>query len=267
MRDDRLAAPRHDANADWPNMLSVEGLAKEFGGVIAVSDLSFRVAEGQIKSIIGPNGAGKTTLFNLLTGLLPSTCGNISFLGRSLCGLRPHTIAEMGVSRTFQNVEVFDNMSVLENVMLGCHCRTGCGAVSVAFRRKKALREEEKIRENALRQIEIVGLDADPDSLPASLPFGKRRRLEFARALATSPKLLLLDEPASGLNMRETERIADLIRKIRDFGITIILVEHDMSVVMEISDEVLVMDYGMKIAEGKPRDIQKDEEVIARYLG
>lgn len=248
-------------------MLSVEGLTKEFGGVVAISDLSFRVAEKQIKAIIGPNGAGKTTLFDLITGLQPSTCGKISFLEKDISGLKPHKVAELGISRSFQNVEIFDNMSILENVMLGRHCRTGCGALSVSLRTRKAVEEEKAIREEALRQIENVGLDADPDSSPAALPFGKRRLVEFARALATSPKLLLLDEPASGLNIRESEQIAELIRGIRDSGITIMLVEHDMSVVMEISDDVLVMDYGMRIAEGKPRDIQKNEEVIARYLG
>jgi branched-chain amino acid transport system ATP-binding protein len=248
-------------------MLEVQGLTKEFGGIRAVNDLTFRVAEKQIKSIIGPNGAGKTTLFNLLTGLLAPTRGKISFLGREISGMKPHEIADIGVSRSFQNVEVFDNMSVLENVMLGRHCRTSCGAVSIAVRAKRAIKEERQIREAALERIELVGLEADLDSSPASLPFGKRRLVEFARALATSPKLLMLDEPASGLNIRETEQISELICKIRDSGITIMLVEHDMSVVMEISDEVLVMDYGTKIAEGMPRDVQKNEEVIARYLG
>jgi branched-chain amino acid transport system ATP-binding protein len=248
-------------------MLKVEGLRKEFGGVVAVNDLSFDICEKHIKAVIGPNGAGKTTLFNLLTGLLPPTRGKISFRGRQITGLRPHVIARMGISRSFQNVEIFDNMSILENVMLGCHCRTICGPLSIALRRKKAVEEERRIRDEALRQIDIVNLDVDPDSLPGSLPFGKRRLVEFARALATSPNLLLLDEPASGLNMRETEQVADLIRKIRDSGITVMLVEHDMSVVMEISDDVLVMDYGTKIAEGKPREVQKNEEVIARYLG
>jgi branched-chain amino acid transport system ATP-binding protein len=248
-------------------MLHVDGLTKEFGGVLAVNDLSFEVKEKQIKSIIGPNGAGKTTLFNLLTGLLPASRGRVSFLGKDICGLRPHVIARMGVSRSFQNVEIFDNMSILENVMLGRHCRTNCGALSIALRRHKAVKEEALIREEALRQIEAVGLEADPHSSPAALPFGKRRLVEFARALATSPKLLLLDEPASGLNMRETEQVAQLIRKIRDSGVTVMLVEHDMSVVMEISDDVLVMDYGTKIAEGKPREVQKNREVIARYLG
>ncbi len=248
-------------------MLDVQGLTKEFGGVMAVNDLSFRVAEKQIKAIIGPNGAGKTTLFNVMTGLLPPTRGKISFMGRDVSGLKAHKIAEIGVSRSFQNVEVFDNMSMLENVMLGRHCRTSCGAASISIRKKKAVREEKQIRDMALEQIEIVGLEADLDSSPASLPFGKRRLVEFARALATSPKLLLLDEPASGLNIRETEQIAELICRIRDKGITVMLVEHDMSVVMEISDEVLVMDYGTKIAEGEPREVQKNEEVIARYLG
>jgi len=248
-------------------MLSVKGLRKEFGGVVAVNDLSFEIREKHIKAIIGPNGAGKTTLFNLLTGLLAPTRGKILFRDKQIAGLRPHVIARMGISRSFQNVEIFDNMSVLENVMLGCHCRMKCGPLSIALRRKKATEEERRIRDEALRQLEIVNLNVDPDLSPGSLPFGKRRLVEFARALATAPKLLLLDEPASGLNMRETEQVADLIQRIRDSGITVVLVEHDMSVVMEISDDVLVMDYGTKIAEGKPREVQKNEEVIARYLG
>jgi len=248
-------------------MLEVRDLTKEFGGVVAVNDLSFQVREGQIKALIGPNGAGKTTLFNLLTGLLVATHGRISFLGRNISGLKPHVIAALGISRSFQNVEIFDNMSILENVMLGRHCRTQSGALSISFRTRKAVEEERRMREDALKQLEMVGLDASPDTSPASLPFGKRRLVEFARALATSPRLLLLDEPASGLNIRETEQVATLIRRIRDSGITVMLVEHDMSVVMEISDDVLVMDYGMKIAEGTPREIQKNQEVIVRYLG
>lgn len=248
-------------------MLEVNGLTKEFGGVVAVDDLSFKVEENQIKSVIGPNGAGKTTLFNVLTGLLLPTSGKVSFLNRNISGLRPHAIAEMGISRSFQNVEIFDNMTILENVMLGRHCRTRSGPLSLAFRRRKAVAEEKQIREEALQNMELVGLDSHPDTSPTSLPFGKRRLVEFARALATSPKLLLLDEPASGLNMRETEKVAELICTIRDSGVTVMLVEHDMSVVMEISDEVLVMDYGTRIAEGAPRDVQKDKEVIARYLG
>jgi branched-chain amino acid transport system ATP-binding protein len=248
-------------------MLKVDGLTKEFGGITALNDLSFQVRDRQIKSIIGPNGAGKTTLFNVLTGLLPPTRGKISFLDREITRQKPHHIAQMGISRSFQNVEIFDNMSILENVMLGCHCRTRYGALSNAFRRKKAVAEEKHIRDEALEKLEIIGLNSDVDSSPASLPFGKRRLVEFARALATSPKLLLLDEPASGLNMRETEQIAGLICRIRDSGITVMLVEHDMSVVMEISDDVLVLDFGTRIAEGKPRDVQKNDEVIARYLG
>ncbi len=248
-------------------MLKVIGLTRQFGGVTALNQLSFEVEEKQIKSIIGPNGAGKTTLFNLLTGMFPPSSGNIFFQDRQIAGAKPHVIAQMGISRSFQNVEIFDNMTVLENVMLGCHCRTRCGAFSNAFRLRQAASEEKWIREEALQKMEMVGLDGDFASSPASLPFGKRRLVEFARALATSPKLLLLDEPASGLNMRETEQVADLICRIRDSGITVMLVEHDMSVVMEISDDVLVLDYGTKIAEGEPREVQKDEEVIARYLG
>ncbi len=248
-------------------MLRVEGLSKQFGGVKAVDELSFEVREGQIKSIIGPNGAGKTTLFNLLTGLAPLTRGSIRFLDKDIAGLRPHVIARMGISRSFQNVEIFDNMTVLENIMLGYHSRTRCGPFGNAVRTKQAREEEKWIYAEALKQMERIGLDIEPYVSPASLPFGKRRLVEFARALATSPKLLLLDEPASGLNMRETEQISEIICNIRDSGVTVMLVEHDMSVVMEISDDVLVMDYGMKIAEGKPRDVQRNEEVIARYLG
>ncbi|RJP21132.1 MAG: ABC transporter ATP-binding protein [Candidatus Abyssobacteria bacterium SURF_5] len=248
-------------------LLKVDRLTRRFGGVLALNDLSFEVSECQIKSIIGPNGAGKTTLFNLLTGLLPPSSGRITYGDREIGGKKPYVIARMGVSRSFQNVEIFDNMSVMENVMLGFHCRTRYGAFSNAFRRRKAVEEEKYIREEALQKMEIVGLGSEAHSSPASLPFGKRRLVEFARALATSPKLLLLDEPASGLNMRETDQIANLICKIRDSGVTVMLVEHDMSVVMEISDHVLVLDFGTKIAEGKPRDVQRNEEVIARYLG
>jgi branched-chain amino acid transport system ATP-binding protein len=248
-------------------LLRTDELSKSFGGIHAVRKVSFSVQPGQIKGIIGPNGAGKTTLFNLITGFYPADSGSIHFNGHSLSGLVPHQVAERGIARTFQNVELFDRMSVLENVMVGRHPRTRAGFVGAAFRLSRARREEGQIREKALEILDFVGLVERAASSSSSLPFGLQRVLEIGRALATDPRLILLDEPASGLNAAETRELGRLICRIRDAGITVVLVEHDMSLTMEICDEILVMDYGSTLAEGTPREIQEDPLVIAAYLG
>ena len=251
-----------------PNgVLKIQDVQKYFGGLRAVDGLSFSVPEGQIKSVIGPNGAGKTTLFNLITGVFPPTRGRFEFGGQILNGLKPHEIARLGISRTFQNLELFPNMNSLENVMLGCHTHTAAGIFRAGLR-LPGMREEEKwIREKALEELRFMGLEGKALLGAKSLPLGEQKMLEIARALATRPRLLLLDEPAAGLNIRETEILSETILRIRDRAITVMLVEHDMSLVMGISDEVLVLNYGRMIAEGKPREIQRNPEVIAAYLG
>ncbi len=248
-------------------LLKAHRLHKSFGGLRAIEALDFVVREGQIKSIIGPNGAGKTTLFNLITGIFLPTGGTFEFAGRILNGLKPHRIARLGISRTFQNLELFGNMTALENVMLGRHCRTFSGIFSAGLRLRRMRKEEKETIEAAMAELCFMGLEKKAWRGATSLPLGEQKRLEIARALATQPKLLLLDEPAAGLNLRETHILSETILRIRDRGITILLVEHDMSLVMGISDEVLVLNYGKKIAEGPPREIQRNPEVIAAYLG
>jgi branched-chain amino acid transport system ATP-binding protein len=248
-------------------ILAVSHLSKKFGGIVAVSDVSFSVIPEQIKAIIGPNGAGKTTTFNLITGVDAPTAGEIRFKGMEINGMKPHEIASKGISRTFQNVELFNHMSVLESVMVGRHPRTFSGLLSAAFRLPLSKREEEIIADDAMEWLVFFKLDAYAEELAANLPFGQQRILEFARAMATNPALLLLDEPAAGLNLSETEQVGKFIQKIREMGVTIILVEHDMSLVMDISDEIIVLNYGKLIAEGTPREIQNNPDVIAAYLG
>ena len=249
------------------HILQVRSLRKNFGGVVALDDLGFEVHEGQIKSIIGPNGAGKTTLFNVISGIYPPTSGEVWFQGKNIANVPPHVAAKRGISRTFQNLQLFSNMSVLENVMVGKHCRTGTGFLRSALRLPGAIKEEKKTVVAAMELLRFVGLEDSAHREAGTLPFGKQRIVEIARALATEPSLLLLDEPASGLNVRETEETGKLIQRIRDTGRTIVVVEHDMSLVMGISEEVLVLDHGKRIAEGPPRAVQKHPEVLRVYLG
>ena len=248
-------------------LLSVRGVSKKFGGVRAVDDVSFEVSRGAIKALIGPNGAGKTTLFNLISGFLPSDSGSILFDGAEVRGLPPHQIAARGMTRTFQHIRLFPKMTVLENIMVGGYLHSRgeflAGMLSLPFTRK----EERRVRDRCGSIMEFLGIANLADVEATSLPYGRQRMVELGRALACEPRILLLDEPAAGLNMRETREMGKLIAGIRDMGITVLLVEHDMSLVMDISEEILVLSYGQKIAEDVPSAIQKDREVIRVYLG
>jgi len=247
--------------------LVVKKLRKEFGGLMAVFDVDLEVNPGEIVAIIGPNGAGKTTTFNLISGVVLPTSGTIYYDGHLLNGRQPHQIASLGLARTFQTVRLFGNMTVLENVMMGRHLKTGYGLFSAALRLPRARREERQIREQALIQLARVGLADQAEESGLSLPFGRQRLLEIARALATEPGLLMLDEPGSGLNQPEKEDLARLVRDIRDDGMTVLLVEHDVRFIMSLADRIVVLEYGQKIAEGTPGEIQSDARVIAAYLG
>ncbi|TNF72538.1 MAG: ABC transporter ATP-binding protein [Bacteroidetes bacterium] len=248
-------------------VLKTEGLSKHFGGVKALDQLDLEISKGAIQSIIGPNGAGKTTLFNVISNVIPPTGGEVLFNGVKITRKQTHTIAAMGLTRTFQNLRLFSEMTVLENVMVGMHLRSKGGFFSSALKLPWVFREERRIREESREWLRFVGLHDHTDRIAGSLPFGNQRILELARALASKPQLLMLDEPAAGLNMRETQDMVQLISRIRDLDITVVLVEHDMDLVMEVSERVTVLDQGRKIAEGDPEAIRKDEAVLKAYLG
>lgn len=248
-------------------VLSIKNISKKFGGISALTDVSFSINEGEIFGLIGPNGAGKTTMFNVITNMFPPTSGEITFFGDKITGIKPHKINDKGICRTFQNIRLFSQMTALENVLVGGHSKSKSGVLSGVFRTKSQRDEEERLRVTARELLELVGLSIYEDAIAENLAYGQQRRLEIARALASDPKLLLLDEPAAGMNETETDDLFYLIKKVQERGITVLLIEHDMPLVMKLCDRITVLNFGKKLAEGTPEEIQNNPAVIEAYLG
>lgn len=250
------------------NLMEIKNLDKSFGGLSALLDFNFQIAEGELVGLIGPNGAGKTTVFNLITGVYRPDKGSVMFRGENLVGLAPYTICAKGIARTFQNIRLFNDLTVLDNVKIATHKDVPYGLISAILRTPAFFRGEEEIEKEAIKYLEIFNLKDKMDELAKNLPYGEQRRIEIVRALATKPLLLILDEPAAGMNPQETQELMELIRYIRkEFNLTILLIEHDMSLVMGVCERLYVLDYGQVIAEGTPDEIRSNKRVIEAYLG